>query len=149
MSTDESVGDAVSIWTLFSHADIYVMAIGLFIPAWLGIFCCYLFLVPTCQISAPTFTTRFYVIYCYGWKCRGSTHLQMWWWGLTAYSKASGESCPAYGVGTYMDRELTEAKDTVKSSSCIQIIGYNQNLWNAISTSDLFSDLGLDQLQHP
>ena len=33
ISTDESIGDTVSIWGLFSHANIYVMAIGLPIPA--------------------------------------------------------------------------------------------------------------------
>ena len=43
MSTDESVGDIVTIWTLFSHAGIYVMAIGLLKAAGLGIFCCYFF----------------------------------------------------------------------------------------------------------
>ena len=32
-STDESIGDTVSVWALFSHAGIYVMAIGLLIPA--------------------------------------------------------------------------------------------------------------------
>ena len=32
-----------SIWTLFSHTGIYVMAIGSLIPAGLGIFCCYFF----------------------------------------------------------------------------------------------------------
>ena len=43
MSTDESIGDTASIWTLFSHTGIYVMAIGSLIPAGLGIFCCYFF----------------------------------------------------------------------------------------------------------
>ena len=43
MSTDESIGDTVSIWTLFSHAGIYVMDIRSLIPAGLGIFCCYFF----------------------------------------------------------------------------------------------------------
>ena len=58
--------------------------------------------------------------------------------------------CPAYGIGTYMDGELTEARDTVKSSSCIWINGYKlQNPGNAISTYGLLSDLGLDQLQYP
>ena len=33
MSTDESIGDTVSIWTIFSDAGVYVMAIGLLIPA--------------------------------------------------------------------------------------------------------------------
>ena len=43
MSTDESIGDTASIWTLFSHMGIYVLPIGLLIPAGLGIFCCYFF----------------------------------------------------------------------------------------------------------
>ena len=43
MSTDESIGETVSIWILFSHAGVCVMAIGLLIPAGLGIFCCYFF----------------------------------------------------------------------------------------------------------
>ena len=43
LSTDESIGKTVSVWTLFSHAGIYIMAIGLLIPSGLGIFCCYLF----------------------------------------------------------------------------------------------------------
>ena len=43
MSTDESIDDTASIWTLFSHTGIYIMAIGLLTPAGLGIFCCYFF----------------------------------------------------------------------------------------------------------
>ena len=39
----ESTGDTVSIWTLFSHTGVYVMAIGSLIAAGLGIFCCYFF----------------------------------------------------------------------------------------------------------
>ena len=38
LSTDETTGDTSTIWTLFSHAVLYVMAIGLLIPAGLGIF---------------------------------------------------------------------------------------------------------------
>ena len=41
--TEESTGDADSIWTLFSHAGVYVMAIRSLISAALGIFCCYFF----------------------------------------------------------------------------------------------------------
>ena len=37
----ESTGDTDSIWTLFSHTGVYVMAIQSLIPAGLGIFCCY------------------------------------------------------------------------------------------------------------
>ena len=40
---EESTGDTDSIWTLFSTTGVYVMAIGLLIPAGLGIFCCYFF----------------------------------------------------------------------------------------------------------
>ena len=40
---DESIDDTGSFWTLFSHTRIYIMAIGLLIPAGLGIFCCYFF----------------------------------------------------------------------------------------------------------
>ena len=43
MSTDESIGDIVSIWTLFSHTGIYVRVIGSLIPVGLWIFCCYFF----------------------------------------------------------------------------------------------------------
>ena len=43
LSTDQSIGETVSVWTLFSHAGIYVMAIGLLLPTGLGIFCCYFF----------------------------------------------------------------------------------------------------------
>ena len=42
-TVDESTEDTDSIWTLFFHTGTYVMAIGLLIPAGLGIFCCYFF----------------------------------------------------------------------------------------------------------
>ena len=42
-SPEESTGDKDSLWTLCSHTGVYVMAIGSFIPAGLGIFCCYIF----------------------------------------------------------------------------------------------------------
>ena len=32
-SPKDSTGETASIWTLFSHTKVYVMAIGLFIPA--------------------------------------------------------------------------------------------------------------------
>ena len=40
LSTDESIGRTISVWTLFSHVGVYVTAIGSHIPAGLGIFCC-------------------------------------------------------------------------------------------------------------
>ena len=43
LSTDESIGEIVLVCTLFSHAGVYIMAIGLLIPAGLGEFCCYFF----------------------------------------------------------------------------------------------------------
>ena len=107
-SLEESTGDTDSIWTLFSHTGVYVMAIGSLIPEGLGIFCCY-FLVLTCQISIPTFTTRYHTIYNCGWWCRGSTHLQIGCHGLTAY-KTSWESWPVYKVYTYTDRESIQCK---------------------------------------
>ena len=42
-SPENSTGDTDSIWTLFLHTGVYVMAIGMLIPAGLGIFCCYFF----------------------------------------------------------------------------------------------------------
>ena len=42
-SSLESTGDTDSLRTLFSHTGVYVMAIGLLIPAGLGIFCCLFF----------------------------------------------------------------------------------------------------------
>ena len=42
-TADESTGDTDLIWTLFSYTGIYFMAIGLLIPAGLGIFCCHFF----------------------------------------------------------------------------------------------------------
>ena len=42
-SADEWTGDTDSILTLFLHTGIYVTAIGLLIPAGLGILCCYIF----------------------------------------------------------------------------------------------------------
>ena len=42
-SPEESSGDTVPLWTLFSHTGVYVTAIELLIPAGLGIFCCYSF----------------------------------------------------------------------------------------------------------
>ena len=39
----ESTEHTGSIWTLFSHPGIYITAIGLLIPAGLGLFCCYFF----------------------------------------------------------------------------------------------------------
>ena len=44
ISTDESINDTASLWTLFCHRGICVIAIRLLIPAGLGIFCCYFFL---------------------------------------------------------------------------------------------------------
>ena len=38
----ESTENTNSIWTLFLHTGMYVTAIGLLIPAGLGLFCCYI-----------------------------------------------------------------------------------------------------------
>ena len=39
----ESSGNTDSIWTLFAHPGIYVLAIGLLIPVGIGLFLCYFF----------------------------------------------------------------------------------------------------------
>ena len=43
VSTGESIDDTASLWTLFSHTGIYVIAIELLMPSGLGILCCYFF----------------------------------------------------------------------------------------------------------
>ena len=43
LPTDESIGETVSVWTLFSDVEVYVTATGSLIPAGSGIFCCYFF----------------------------------------------------------------------------------------------------------
>ena len=42
-TTDESTRDTDLIWTLFLHTGMYITAVGLLIPAGLGLFCCYFF----------------------------------------------------------------------------------------------------------
>ena len=53
----ESTENTDSIWTLFAHPGIYASAIGSLITVGTGYFVA-TSLVSTCQISAPTFTTR-------------------------------------------------------------------------------------------
>ena len=84
---------------------------------------------------------RFYTTYYCGWWCRGSTNLQRWQQGWTAYNKTSQESWPVYEMGTYMNGESTEATKTVKSSSCIRIIGYKfQNPGNFTNCKEFVSE---------
>ena len=73
------------------------------------------FLVPTCHLSMPTFSVRFFATYYCGWWCRGSTHVQKWWHAWTACYKNLWESWPAYEMGPYMDGESTEATRTIKA----------------------------------
>ena len=60
---DESIEDTGSIWTLFSHTGINIMAIGLLIPAGTRDILLLLFLVLTCHLSTPTFSIRFFATY--------------------------------------------------------------------------------------
>ena len=55
---NESTEQTDSIWTLFSHTGMYVTAIGLLIPAGLGLFCCYFFWCQPARLACSTFTTR-------------------------------------------------------------------------------------------
>ena len=66
MSTDESIGETVSVWTLFSHAEVYVMAIESLIPAQLEIFCCYIFWCQPARLVCQPLQSGFYVIYYCG-----------------------------------------------------------------------------------
>ena len=43
LSTDKTTRETVSVWTLFSHAGVYITAIEPLIPVGLEIFCCYFF----------------------------------------------------------------------------------------------------------
>ena len=72
---DQSIDKTVSTWTLFSHIEIYITAIGSLMPAGLGIFCCYFFWCWPATLAWPTLTIRSYATYYCGWWCRGSTHL--------------------------------------------------------------------------
>ena len=66
LSTDESTGETASAWTLFSHAVVYIMVIGLLTPAGLRIFCFYFFWCQPASLGHQPFTTRFYMIYFCG-----------------------------------------------------------------------------------
>ena len=104
-SPEESTGNTDSICdTVFTYRSLcngyrvaYTSRIGNILLLFL--------LVLTCQISMPTFTTRYHAIYNCGWWCRGNTHLQMWCQGFIV-CKTSWESWPAYRAYTYMDGEL-------------------------------------------
>ena len=123
ISTDEAIDDTTSLWTLIFPCQNLCNGYRSADTCRIRDMLLLLFLVPTCQISLLTFTIRFFMTYYCGWWCRESTHLQMWWQSWTAYNKTLQESWPVYEMGTYMDRELTEATSTVKSSSYIWIIG--------------------------
>ena len=64
-SPEESKADTDSIWTLFLHTGVYVMAIGTLIPASLGIFYCYFFWCQparlACQLLQPG-TTQYTIV---------------------------------------------------------------------------------------
>ena len=50
---EESTEHTDSIWTLFLHTGMYVTAIGLLIPARLGLFCCYFFWCLPTRLEHP------------------------------------------------------------------------------------------------
>ena len=64
-SPEETTGDTVSIWTLFSHTGVYVTAIRLLIPAGMGIFCCYFFWCQPARLACQPFqpgTTQYTIM---------------------------------------------------------------------------------------
>ena len=56
--TTEPAEDMDTLWSLFTNPGIYVSALGSLIPVGFWIILLLFLLVPTCQISALTFTTR-------------------------------------------------------------------------------------------
>ena len=128
-SPEESTGDTVSIWTLvFSHRSLF-NGYRIAYTSRIGDILLLFLLLLTCQISAPTVTTRYHAVYCCGWWCRGSTHLQMWWQGQTAHKTLWNYGLCMEWVPTWM--ESWEATDAVISSSCMQVIViYFQNPGN-------------------
>ena len=61
-SPEESTGDTVLIWTLFSHTGVYVMAIGSLIPAGLGDILLLFLLMLTCQSSLQPGTMQYTIV---------------------------------------------------------------------------------------
>ena len=66
VSSNESINDTASLWTLFLHTGIYAMAIGSPILAGLGIFCCYFFWHLPVRLVCHPFTIRLFVTYYCG-----------------------------------------------------------------------------------
>ena len=65
-SPEESTGDAVSIWTLFSHTRSLCNGYRITYTSRIADILLSFLLVPTCKISTPTFTTRSHIIYYCG-----------------------------------------------------------------------------------
>ena len=101
----------VSVWTLFSHAGVYVMVIGLLIPVGLGIFCCYFFWCQPARLVCWPLQSGSMWYTIADDNVEATSIYKMQWPGWRAYSKTSKESWPVYGMGTYMDRESTETTD--------------------------------------
>ena len=112
LSTDESTGETVTDWTLFSHAGVYVMAMELLITAGLGIFFCYFFWCQPARLAC--------------WPLQSGS---MWYTIVDDNVKA----VPIYRCDSKAEQpivrphknydlhvgELTEATDFVQSISCI------------------------------
>ena len=132
MSTDKSIGDTFSIWTLFSHAGIYVTAIGLLIPAGFGLFCCYFSgaNLPGQHTNLLQSGSMWYTIVDDNvqaapiYRCTGKA-------GQPILRPCKNHVLHMEWEPTWT--ELTEATDTVKGSSCIWVTGYHQNPGNIIS----------------
>ena len=101
-SSEESTGDTDSIWTLFFHTGVYVMAIELLIPAGLGIFCFYFFWCQPARLACQPLTpgaTQYTFVDDDGegaaiYRCDGKA---------SQPARPHNSSWPAYGAYTYMD----------------------------------------------
>ena len=145
-----SVGDTASIWTLFSHTGIYVMAIGLLIPTGLGIFCCYFFWCWPAILARQPFRS-------------GSSWLTIVDDDVEAapiyrsHSKAGWPVIrPCKNHDLCMKCEPTWMESRQKQQALLKAVPKSGSLdtetpnpGNMMRTHGLLQDLGLAQLQHP
>ena len=147
---DKLIDDTASIWTLFSHTGIYIMAIGFLIPAGLGIFCCYFF---WCQPA---------ILACQPFQSGSLQHTIV---------DDDVEAAPIYrGNGTagqpvirphenhdlHMKWETTWMESWQKQQTPSKAVPKSRSLdtktpnpGNTMSTHGLLQDVGLDWLQYP
>ena len=133
MSTDESMWKTVLVWTLFSHAGVYVMAIGLLTPAGLGIFCCFFFWCPTARLACwhlQSGSTWYTIV-------DDNVEAAPIWRCDCKAGQSIVRPCEIHDLHMEWEPTWMESQQKQWIQSCIQIIGYHQNPGNAIRTYGL------------